>query len=130
LADNADYVRDWVEAWNQGDIDALMTDADPDVEWVVAREHPAATTHRGRDAAGEYLRDWLRMMPGIQVEIEELEQSGDRVLVVMRMSGTGAGSGATTEVRVANLVTFRDGRPRRVEEFLDPDEARRELTQP
>jgi ketosteroid isomerase-like protein len=70
------------------------------------------------------------MMPGIQVEIEELEESGDRVLVVMRMSGTGAGSGATTEVRVANLVTFRDGRPRRVQEFLDPDEARRELTQP
>jgi ketosteroid isomerase-like protein len=127
LAGNADLVRTWIEDWNRGDLERLVTDADPAVEWVVAREHPASTTHRGPEQIGAYLQDWLRTMPGMQIDIEDLEESGDQVLVVMRMSGTGAGSGATTEVRVANLVTFRDGKAIRVEEFLDPDEGRRAL---
>jgi ketosteroid isomerase-like protein len=48
-------------------------------------------------------------------------------MLVLRMSGTGAGSGALTEVRMAMITTFRDGKPLRTEEFLDPDEARRAL---
>jgi ketosteroid isomerase-like protein len=127
VSENAEYVRDWVDDWNRGDVDALMANADPDHEWVVAREHPAATTHRRPEQIGAYLADWLRTMPDFKVEIEGLEEAGDRVLVVMRMTGTGAGSGAATEVRVATLTTFRDGRPVRTEEFLDPEEARRVL---
>jgi ketosteroid isomerase-like protein len=50
------------------------------------------------------------------------------VLLVMRMAGRGAGSGAGTEVRVATISTFRDGKPVRTEEFLDPDDARRALS--
>ncbi len=46
----------------------------------------------------------------------------------MQMRGAGASSGASTEVRVATVTTFRDARPVRVEEFLDPDEAGRVLS--
>ncbi len=127
MSENAEYVRGWVDDLNRGDVDALLANADPDHEWVVAREHPAATTHRGPEQIGAYLADWLRTMPDLKVKIEGLEEAGDRVLVVMRMTGSGAGSGAATEVRVATLTTFRDGRPVRTEEFLDPEEARRVL---
>jgi ketosteroid isomerase-like protein len=124
---NAEYVRGWVEDWNHGDVDALLEEVDPNIEWVVAREHPAATTHRGPGEIGAYLADWLRTMPGLKVEIEEIEEAGDRVLLVMRMRGTGAGSGADVEVRLANVTTFRNGKPVRVEEYLDPDEGRQAL---
>jgi ketosteroid isomerase-like protein len=122
---NAEYVRGWVETWNRGEVDSLFDDADPDHEWVVAREHPDAATHRGPQEVAGYLAEWRRLMPDLQVQIEELEEVGDRVLLVMRMTGTGAGSGATTEVQIATINTFRDGRPVRTEEFLDPDDARR-----
>jgi ketosteroid isomerase-like protein len=66
-------------------------------------------------------------MPDLQVQIEELTEQGDRVLVVLRLTGTGAGSGAGTEVRTAMLSTFRAGKYLRTEEFLDLDEGRRSL---
>lgn len=122
-----DYVRSWIEAWNRGEIEALIADAGPDVEWVVTREHPDATTHRGVEAVGAYLRDWVSTMPDLRIEIDELEETADKVLVVLLLTGTGSGSGATTEVRTAMISTFREGTPVRTEEFLDVAEARRAL---
>jgi ketosteroid isomerase-like protein len=127
LGANADYVREWAAALNRGDFEAMMRDADPDFEWVVAREHPDATTHRGPEAVGAYLAEWRQMMPDFMVQIVELEERGNRVLTVIEITGTGAGSGARTEVRTATISTFRDGKPVRNEEFLDPEEARRAL---
>jgi ketosteroid isomerase-like protein len=128
LSANTDYVRDWTAAWNRGDVEALIADVDPEFEWVVAREHPDPTAPRGIDEVGSYLRDWLDTMPDLQVEIVELQEKGKKVLSVLQMKGTGAGSGATTEVVMAVITTFRDGTPVRTEEFLNPEEARAALT--
>jgi ketosteroid isomerase-like protein len=125
---NAEQVKSFVEAWNKGDLSPVLQNAAPDMEWVVAREHPAATTHRGPEEISSYFEDWYRTMPEMEIEIEELIENGDRVLAVMRIRGAGAGSGATTEVRVATVTTFRGGQTVRTEEFLDADEARQRLT--
>jgi ketosteroid isomerase-like protein len=127
LGGNGEYARGFVEAWNRRNLKSYLDEAGPEFEWVVAREHPAAKTHRGSEAVAAYLGDWVSMMPDLRVEIEELVEEGDKVLMVLRMTGSGAGSGAATDVRVATVGTFRNGRPVRTEEFLDPDEARRAL---
>jgi ketosteroid isomerase-like protein len=124
---NEEFVRQWADALNRGDFDALAEGAGPEFEWVVAREHPDATTHRGPEAVMAYLAEWRRMMPDFRVEIVELEDRGDRILCVIEITGTGAGSGATTNVRTATISTFRDGVPLRTEEYLDPEEARAAL---
>ena len=126
-SDNEQFVRQWADALNRGDFEALMKEADPDFEWVVAREHPDAATHRGPEAVASYLAEWRQMMPDFHVQIVELEESGDRVLTVIEITGTGAGSGARTEVRTATISTFSDGKPVRTVEYLDPEEARAEL---
>jgi ketosteroid isomerase-like protein len=125
LGANGDYARRFVEAWNRRDFRAFLDEMDPEYEWVAAREHPGAKGHRGGEEVAAYMQDWLAMMPDIEVEAEEVVEADDRVLCVMRMSGTGAGSGAKTEVRMATITAFRGGKPVRTEEFLDPDEARR-----
>ncbi len=129
MSANADYVRGFAAAWNQGDLELYLDRVGPDFEWVVAREHPAAKTHRGRDEVAAYIADWFQTMPDMRVEVEELEESGERVLAAMTMTGTGAESGAVTEVHVATITTFRDRAPQRTEEFLDLDEARRALAE-
>jgi ketosteroid isomerase-like protein len=121
---NAAYARGFVEAWNRRDFQSYLDDMEADYEWVPAREHPGATANRGPQEVQAYLSDWLTTMPDIKVEAEEVIEDGARLLMVMRMSGTGAGSGATTVVRMAMLTTFRDGKPARTEEFLDVDQAR------
>ena len=47
----------------------------------------------------------------------------DRVLVFLRLRGTGSGSGVEVEGRLAHLVTLRDRRVLRVESYTDLDKA-------
>ena len=124
---NVDAVRRSIDAYNGGDLDGLIAMAHPDIEWEVAPEHPAATTHRGIDAVREYHEDWRNTLRGLRIDPRSVAASGDRVVTVCGLRGEGAESGADVEVEIAFLTTFRDGKAVRVEEFLDPDEAMRAL---
>jgi ketosteroid isomerase-like protein len=124
---NVALLRRQIDAYNRGDFEAALEGTDPAVEWVVAREHPAARTVRGHDELREYHRDWQGTMPGLAIELVEVDERGESVLTVCRMRGAGAGSGAEVVVVVAFVNRFRDGRVVRVEEYLDADEARRAL---
>ena len=80
MSENAQFVRDFIDAWNAGDLSPMLDQTEPDVEWVVAKEHPAATTHRGPKEIAAYFEDWQRTLPRSQIDIDELEETGDRVL--------------------------------------------------
>ena len=45
--------------------------------------------------------------------------SGDRALVWARWSGHGTGSGVPIEMEMAQVITFGDGKIRRIEEYMD-----------
>ncbi len=126
-SENAAIVRRAIDAYNAGDLKGLLATAHPDIEWEVAPEHPAATTHRGLDAVREYHEDWHNTLHDLTMDLESLAENGDSVLSVCRVRGEGVESGADVEVVIAFLTTFRDGRAVRVEEFLDPEEAMRAL---
>ena len=120
-------VRRQIDAYNAGDFDAAFDGLHPDVEWVVAREHPASRTVRGLDELAEYHGDWQQTMPGLRIEIVEVEERGDSVLALCRLVGAGAGSGAEVGVTIGFVSRFSEGRVHRVEEYLDPAEARAAL---
>jgi ketosteroid isomerase-like protein len=76
----------------------------------------------------DVMRDWLRAWERpIVVEPEEFIQAGDRILVLIRWSGRGKGSGATVEAEGAHLWTFRDGLVIHYGVYRDRDEARAAL---
>jgi ketosteroid isomerase-like protein len=75
-------------------------------------------------AMREWLSAWERPLT---IEAEEFIQSGDRILVLVRWSGRGKGSGAEIEASGAHLWTFRDGLAVRLETYRDGDEARAAL---
>jgi ketosteroid isomerase-like protein len=124
---NANAMRRAFDSYNSGDLDGLVAMAHPDIEWEVAPEHPAATTHRGIEDVVAYHQDWRDTLEGLRLDLRSLAESGDSVLAVCHIRGKGSESGADVEVEIAFLTTFRDGKAVRVEEFLDPDEAMRAL---
>jgi ketosteroid isomerase-like protein len=74
------------------------------------------------------MRDWLRAWERpIKIEPEEFIQSGDRILVLIRWSGRGKGSGAQIEAEGAHLWTFRDGLVVDYGVYRDREEARAAL---
>jgi ketosteroid isomerase-like protein len=75
-------------------------------------------------AMREWLSAWERPLT---ITAEEFLQSGDRILVLVRWSGRGKGSGAQIEAGGAHLWTFRDGLAVRFDTYRDREEARAAL---
>ena len=124
---NVAATRRFIEAYNEGDLDGLVALADPNIEWEVAPEHPAATTHRGIDAVREYHEDWRNTLHGLRIDLHSIAASGDSVVTVCGLRGEGAESGADVEVEIALPDHVPRRKAVRVEEFLDPEEAMRAL---
>lgn len=74
------------------------------------------------------MREWLAVWGRpLTIDAEELIESGDRILVMVRWKGHGKGSGVEIEATGAHLWTFRDGLAVRYEVYRDREEARAAL---
>jgi len=124
--DNVESFKRSIEANNRRDIDALVAEMHPEVEW-----HPAmaaflggqATLYRGRDGVREALQDLYGSFAELHLEISEIRDLGDRLFAMGRMRGRGSGSGAEIESPWAYLVHYRDGKATSVRAYLDPNAA-------
>jgi ketosteroid isomerase-like protein len=110
-------------AWGRGD----FTNADffaPDIEFVTAGIDER--TYLGHEGVREGWYDFLSAWRDFRVEAEEIVDIGDgRYLVFVRLVGRGKESSVPIEAEVANIITMRDGRIARQEQYWDRDEARR-----
>jgi ketosteroid isomerase-like protein len=120
--ENVELIRRQIEALNR-DLEGSIEGIGSEIEWIVAREHPASRTVRGLDELRGYREDWEQMVEGLKFESENIVDRGDVVVAVGRIKGTGAGSGAEIEVPIGFVSRFRNGLVVRVEEYLDPNQA-------
>jgi ketosteroid isomerase-like protein len=121
--ENVEIVRLANRLTNDGDLDASYRPLDPNIEWVIAREHPDARTVTGHDAVAHYQREWQETLPDVRFELERVIDAGDSVVGIGTVRGTGVGSGADVAVPLGFLFTLRDGLIVRVDEYLHPADA-------
>ena len=123
--ENVQLVLAAVDAYNAGDLDALMELCAPDIEvFPDASVFPEADPLRGRD---EYRR-WLEEANSAWISarndtIEAFALGADRVLHRGQWGGEGAASGLYTTASITDIWTIRDGQIARVEYFFDHDQA-------
>jgi ketosteroid isomerase-like protein len=123
-ASNVDVVRDLLDEWNRGDVDALLARTSEDFEWhpvLVASVEGGA--YRGHDGFREFLSEWTSTWNSWNLEAEEMREFGDQVLVLTRVRAEGRGSGVELDQSLAHLFEFRGGLICRAETFLDRDKA-------
>jgi uncharacterized protein len=116
--ENVEIVRRACEPTLRGELDAALRLAHPDVECVVAREHPDSRTLTGREAPLAFRHDWQEALPDVRFELERTLDAGDRVVGIGTVRGTGDHSGADVRVPLAFVYTLRDGLISRIEEYL------------
>jgi uncharacterized protein len=121
--ENVEVVKRANALTNEGDLDAAFRLLHPDIEWVIAKEHPDARTVTGYEAVEVYRREWQEMLPDVRVEFDRLLDTGNAVVAIGTVRGTGAGSGADVRVPIGFVFTLRDGLIARAEEYLNPAEA-------
>jgi ketosteroid isomerase-like protein len=122
--DNADLVRQVVEAFQRNDLEQIFALAQPDFEVFVPASLANAGRYRGREGFLTWLEQWLEAWDGFTVQVDDLEPVGQRHVVSnMHQSARGKGSGVAVEMDISYLWDVRDGRLAAMQLYASREEA-------
>ena len=133
---NIELVRAWLEAYRQPEMMALLANGeldmsaiDPQVEWDASRLTEMipdlAEVYRGHEGVRNYWQSWFEAWSNIEFEIEDIRDSGDEVVVLIRNQRQwGRHTRICTELPpYAQVFTIRDGVLVRWRTFPDQESA-------
>ena len=120
--ENIELVRSVYESLNHGDWDAAFAHADPDFE-VTFQRGPNAGTHRGRDSIRAIIEDQREAFEVWIIEVEQVFDSGDQVVALIKSRLRPRGTDAEFEIRNGHIWTIRDGLGVSLRGFPNPEEA-------
>ena len=117
---NVEIVRQFTEAWERRDSEAMVELVDPNVE----QHGTVGGLEEGRVLRGisEIARDYERveeMWDEHRIEIERVIDAGDQVIVLQREYQRGRSSGVELVIDAAVIFTLRDGRIIRMQGYMD-----------
>ena len=124
--DNVNALMRIVEAGSRGDVEALLAELHPEIEWHSAILVPMGgqtTVARGHSGVPRMFADFYETFSEIAVDFSDVRDLGDRVVAIGRMRTRGKESGAETESPWSYVADFKDGRAIRVRTYLDPEAA-------
>jgi uncharacterized protein len=111
--ENVNILREGYEAFNRGDIDAVTSIMDPNIEWQEPDVEglPSGGTHHGPDAVvNDVFGPAVELWEDFGAVAEEFLDAGERVVVLGRFQGRGKESGRTLDAPFAHVWTLRDGK--------------------
>ena len=117
----------FVQAFNRGDIDAMVDMLHPDIEWYSSNRYSDSETHVGVEDVRLYLRNLHDHLDEPRMDPEDGYQVGDHVMLINRLRGKGTLAGHEVVERYNWLVLVDGEKFRRVITYPTPAEARRAL---
>jgi ketosteroid isomerase-like protein len=121
---NVEAVKRATEASNRRDLEAVLEELDPVIEWYDAAPMMLggkATVYRGHEGARDLNRDLTEVLDEIHIELSEIRDLGDRVVATGRLRTRGKGSGAETEAPYTIVCDFANGKAMRLQTYVGDD---------
>jgi ketosteroid isomerase-like protein len=120
--EKVDVVRAMYDAFNRGDTDAILELADPAVS---VDDHGVidGATYQGRDGVLRFLAFQAEAFSAQSVELEELIETGDEIVAVIRLRGEGPLSRIPLEGRFSHVWQIAGGTVRRLRVYATKQEA-------
>ena len=117
-------VRRLAQAFNQGDVDAIIAGLHPAVAWEEQPIPGVDSVYRGHEG----VRRWAEAVFGpelrsLQVDVEGFSEAGDAVIASARLRGEGESSGVAVQMYVHLVFTFREGQVVRRQVFRSREQA-------
>ena len=106
--ENVEVVRAAYDAFNRRDWAAMFRDMHPDFELTIQRA-PDPGPHRGRKEARARIEDMVAAYEAVSYELDDLRESGEQVVALIRVRVRPKGTTAEIENRVGHVWTLRDG---------------------
>ncbi|HEY7151087.1 MAG TPA: nuclear transport factor 2 family protein [Solirubrobacterales bacterium] len=116
---NVEIVRQMLDDYAHREFDQALSAFASDVVW----ESRIGERFHGREGVAEAVRRWTGAFADFEFEVQELIDSGDTVVMVLRQVGRGKGSGASVKMTMAWLYRLRNGKIIRVSMFADREDA-------
>jgi uncharacterized protein len=122
---NIELVESAFDAWNRGEVQAFTDHMAEGIVWleVDGRPETEGSERSGRDRLRESLESLFDAWESYRLEVERIEDVGDRVVVVVREVARGRASGVEIDGRWGYLITVGDGQIVRVEAYRDAAQA-------
>jgi ketosteroid isomerase-like protein len=121
--ENVEIVRRGFVALNAGDVEGVLADMDPSIEWFPTSDFVDIGPFRGHDG----IRDLMGLIFGAfddySLQPEDLIEAGDAVVAPVRQTGRGKGSGVPVDVRYILVFKLSRRRAVRVESYYDRRDA-------
>jgi ketosteroid isomerase-like protein len=111
--ENVEAFRRGLEAGNRGDIDGLLAELHPEIEWHSAMHvliGGEETVFRGHDGVRRMIGDLYETFAEVRFDISEYRDLGDGVLAIGRQHVRGQASGIESEAPIAFVTKVRDGK--------------------
>jgi ketosteroid isomerase-like protein len=122
---NVEAFKRAVDATNRGDVEVMLKDLDPDVEFHAFMEEllgGEGRVYTGYAGVREFFRDFSEHFDHLHWEYPDIRDLGDRVLAIGTFRARGRGSGAEVETPLGVLTDFENGIATRVWSTGDPGE--------
>ncbi|HEX6584821.1 MAG TPA: nuclear transport factor 2 family protein [Thermoleophilaceae bacterium] len=119
--ENIELVESAFAAWNRGDIETFADHVANDVAWVEVSGRPegVANERLGRDRLRKSLETLFDAWESYRLELERVQDVGERVVAVVREVGRGRASGLEVAGRWGYLITVDNGQIVRIEAYRD-----------
>ena len=116
-----EIVKRSYEAFSRGDLDSVVADFDPEIEWQQAQGLPHGGTNRGVEAVRRSIFDPLDAdwWDEFSADPDEFLDAGDDVMVLGRYRGVAKGTGKRLDVPFVHVWRLRDGKAVLFRQFLD-----------
>jgi ketosteroid isomerase-like protein len=97
----------------------------PDYVWDMSHFHgwPDQQVYEGVQGAEDFFADWGSAWDSWEPAAEGLHDVGDKVVAILRVRGRSKMSATPIAMSMAHVVTFRDGKQARTDNYSDPHEA-------
>lgn len=117
--DNTQLLRETYDAFDRGDIPAVLGAFAENIAWHVPDVMPHGMTVSSRDEVGGFFQKLADTWEEFGIELDDVTTAGDRGYVTGRASGTYEGAAAS--FGFVHAWTIRDGELVRFDEYVDPD---------
>jgi ketosteroid isomerase-like protein len=126
VASQAEIARQGVEAYNRGDVEALIELSDPEITMVPVRALLEGGEYRGHEGVRRFLADMEEDWERREILVDEVRDLDDGVLVLGTFTAVGR-SGNEVSQPIAWHSRFREGKLLRMVAYTDQETALRRL---
>jgi uncharacterized protein len=118
---NINVVQQGYEAFGRGDMKALLSLFDEDIDWrtLTVEGAPYRAHYRGRDDVARFFSDLQQTEEIIRFETHEFIGQGDRVVVLGSYSSKVRATGRTLDSDWVHVYRVRNGRITEHREYAD-----------